>query len=189
MIMWNRSRRQEDRSRRAFTRARGPSRKCRLQLENLEERTVLSTFTISEFFSAGVPVVRETVDSVTTNVVNPASPFVVNTRGAGDTVNILDTSARIAITLNGLADDFPFSQRAAVVRTGGGHGGEELPLPAEEDGLAFGVAEEDLALLDRIHRHAGGEIRPGQLRWLAHDSSRSRLCPNGTRVPIGTVTG
>ena len=84
MRFWNRSSRQDDRSHRDVTRPRGPSRKRRLQLESLEERMVLSTYTLSEFFSAGVPVVRETVNSVTTNFVNPTSPFMVNT-GSGAT--------------------------------------------------------------------------------------------------------
>jgi hypothetical protein len=70
-------------------------------LERLEERKVLSTFTLSEFFSGGVPVVRETIDNVTSDFVNPASPFVVNTPGGSNTVNILDTSAGIAISING----------------------------------------------------------------------------------------
>ena len=105
MKFWNRSIRQDDRPRHSLTRARSPIRRRRLQLESLEERMVLSTYTLSEFFSAGVPVVRETVNGVTTNFVNPTSPFMVNTATAGDTVNVLDTSARVAISVNGFAGD------------------------------------------------------------------------------------
>ena len=66
---------------------------------------MLSTFTLSEFLSGGVPVVRETIDNVTSTFVNPASPFVVNTPGGSNTVNILDTFAGIAISINGGGSD------------------------------------------------------------------------------------
>ncbi|MGO8902553.1 MAG: C2 family cysteine protease [Isosphaeraceae bacterium] len=101
MRFLKRSIRQDDRSHRDFTRARGPSRKRRLQLENLEERALLSTYSISESYLAGVPVVSETINNVTTNYVNPASPFVVTTASGSNTVNILNTSAHIAINVNG----------------------------------------------------------------------------------------
>src|SRR5262249_20968932 len=101
MSWWNRSRRQDGTPYRDSGRARGPNRRRRLQLEGLEERMVLSTITLSEFFSGGAPVVRETINGATTDFVNPTAPFMVNTAVAGDTVNILDTSARIAITVNG----------------------------------------------------------------------------------------
>ena len=105
MRFWKRSIRQDDRSHRDFTRARAPSRKRRLQLENLEERTLLSTYTLSEFSFVGIPTVRETVNGTTTNHVNPPSPFVVNTGSGSNTVNILDTSAHIAITVIGSGTD------------------------------------------------------------------------------------
>src|SRR5262245_14121826 len=100
-----RSNRRDDRSHRPSASARGPSRKYRLQLEHLEERKVLSTFTLSESLSGGVPVVRETIDNVTSTIVNPPSPFVVNTPGGSNTVNILDTSAGIAISINSVGSD------------------------------------------------------------------------------------
>jgi hypothetical protein len=74
-------------------------------LEDLEERKLLSTYTLSESLSGGVPIVRETVDGVTTNFLNPASPFVFSTKFGPNTVDILDTSARIAVTVNSLGDD------------------------------------------------------------------------------------
>jgi hypothetical protein len=67
-------------------------------LENLEERTLLSTYTISEFKLLGIiPTVAETINGSTSYYYNPSSPFVVNTGGGTNTVNILDTSAGIAI--------------------------------------------------------------------------------------------
>src|SRR5262249_11414760 len=105
MRLPDRSNRRDDRSHRPSASARGPSRKYRLQLEHLEERKVLSTFTLSESLSGGVPVVRETIDNVTSTIVNPPSPFVVTTPGGSNTVNILDTSAGLAISINGFGSD------------------------------------------------------------------------------------
>jgi len=48
---------------------------------------------------------RETINNVTSTFVNPSSPFVVNTPGGSNTVNILDTSAGIAISINGFGSD------------------------------------------------------------------------------------
>src|SRR4051794_16366479 len=95
MRFWKRSIRQDDRPYRDFARARGSSRKRRLQLENLEERALLSTYTVSEFYNLGIPIVRETVDTITIDYQNPPSPFVVNTGSGSNTVNILNTSAGI----------------------------------------------------------------------------------------------
>src|SRR5271157_28426 len=97
MRFWKRSIRQDDRSHRDFTRARGPSRKRRLQLESLEGRTLLSTYTISEFSFFGGPAVQETINGNTTYHFNASSPFVVTTGSGTNTVNILNTSAGIAI--------------------------------------------------------------------------------------------
>src|SRR5947209_7902897 len=105
MRLLNLLKRRDDRSRRPSTSVRGPSRKYRLQLEHLEERKVLSTFTLSEFLSGGVPVVRETIDNVTSTFVNPPSPFVVTTGSGSNTVNILDTSARVPISINSFGSD------------------------------------------------------------------------------------
>ena len=105
MRFWKRSIRQDDRSHRDFTRARGPSRKRRLQLENLEERALLSTYTLSEFYVIGIPTVSETVNNTTTDYFNPPSPFVVNTGSGSNTVNILNTSADIAINEIGSGTD------------------------------------------------------------------------------------
>jgi hypothetical protein len=85
--------------------ARGPSRKRRLQFENLEERTLLSNYTVSELYHLGIPTVRETVNGATTDYYNPASPFVFNTGSGSNTVNILDTSAGIAIKETGYGND------------------------------------------------------------------------------------
>jgi hypothetical protein len=80
-------------------------------LENLEERSLLSTYEISEFVltnlthNFNIPVVSETVNNVRTDYFNPPSPFVVNTGGGSNTVNILDTSAGIAINEIGFGSD------------------------------------------------------------------------------------
>jgi hypothetical protein len=100
MRFCKRSSRQEKNPRRDFTKARSPSRKCRFRLECLEDRALLSTYTISEFYFFGSQAVSETVDNVTTNYYNPPSPFVVNTGSGSNTVNILDTSAHVAINVN-----------------------------------------------------------------------------------------
>ncbi len=101
MRFWKRSIQQDDRSHRDFTRARGPSRKRRLQLENLEERALLSTYTLSEsyipFPNNPIPIVLETVNNTTTPYFNPPSPFIVKTGSGSNTVNILNTSAHIGI--------------------------------------------------------------------------------------------
>ena len=106
MRFWKRSIRQDDRSHRDVTRARVPSRKQRLQLENLEERHLLSTYTVSESYLFGIiPTVTETVNNTTTNYYFPSSPFVVNTGSGSNTVNILNTSAHIAINETGAGSD------------------------------------------------------------------------------------
>ena len=109
MRFWKRSIRQDDRSHRDFTRARGPSPKRRLQLENLEERALLSTYTLHEIYIpipfAPISIVQETVNNTTTDYYNPPSPFVVNTGSGSNTVNILDTSAHIAINVIGSGTD------------------------------------------------------------------------------------
>jgi hypothetical protein len=109
MRFWNRSSRQNRGSLREFTPARGPGRNRRPQLEGLEGRTLLSTYTLSEtFVSSGnsrVPAVVETVNNVTTTYPNPRSPFLVNTGTGGNTVNILDTSAGIPVEIIGRGQD------------------------------------------------------------------------------------
>jgi Calpain family cysteine protease len=105
MSFWKRSVREDDRNRGIFTRARNLSRKRRLHLENLEERALLSTYSISESYINGVPIVSETVNSTTTTYSNPTSPFVVNTGTGSNTVNILNTSAHVAITVNSSGTD------------------------------------------------------------------------------------
>ena len=52
MRFWNRSIRPVDRARRLSTSARRPNRNGRLRLEDLEGRTLLSTYTISEVLNA-----------------------------------------------------------------------------------------------------------------------------------------
>ena len=204
MNLWNRSRRQDDSSRRALTRARGPSRKRRFQLENLEERTVLSTFTIAEFFSAGVPVVSETVGNVTTNFVNPASPFVLNTVGAGDTVNILDTSARVPITVNGVANDtvnvgnFGHVQGIlAAVNVQNPHGLTTLNVDDSADGTARAVKMNTFASGDGNWGSITG-LAPAAINYKYADTSgsviittghgrrhRQRATPPASRTPAG----
>jgi hypothetical protein len=85
--------------------ARGPSRNRRFRLECLEERALLSTYTLSEFYFFNTPAVTETVNNVTTIHYNAHSPFVVNTGAGNNTVNILDTSAHVAINVNGGGSD------------------------------------------------------------------------------------
>jgi hypothetical protein len=75
-------------------------------LENLEERALLSTYTLSEYYFLGlIPTVRETVNGTPTDHFNPPSPFVVNTGSGSNTVNILNTSAHIAINVIGSGHD------------------------------------------------------------------------------------
>jgi len=75
-------------------------------LENLEERALLSTYTLSEFYFLGIiPTVSETVNGITTDHFNPPSPFVVNTGSGSNTVNILNTSAHIALNVIGSGHD------------------------------------------------------------------------------------
>jgi hypothetical protein len=94
---WRRPIRQEGHPRRASPKARGPSRNCRFRLENLEDRSLLSTYTLWE---ATVPpmTVWEKIDNQPP-VPFPNSPptFGVNTGPGSNTVNILDTSAGVGI--------------------------------------------------------------------------------------------
>jgi len=70
-------------------------------LENLEERALLSTYTLVEAYIpipyAPLSIVLESINNVTTQYVNPPSPFVVKTGSGSNTVNIVNTSAHIAI--------------------------------------------------------------------------------------------
>jgi hypothetical protein len=77
-------------------------------VENLEERALLSTYTLSETYTSGIfrlPEVVETVNNVTTIYFHPPSPFIVNTGSGSNTVNILNTSAGIAINEIGGGSD------------------------------------------------------------------------------------
>ena len=78
-------------------------------MENLEERALLSTYTLSEIYIpipfAPISIVQETVNNTTTTYYNPPSPFVVNTGSGSNTVNILNTSADIAINEIGSGTD------------------------------------------------------------------------------------
>src|SRR6516225_1632976 len=105
MRFWKRSIRPDGHPHRASTKARGPSRNCRFRLERLEERALLSTYTLSEYYFFGTPVVTETVNNITTQHFNPPSPFMVNTGGGSNTVNILNTSAHIAISVSSGGSD------------------------------------------------------------------------------------
>ncbi len=88
-------------SRRSATRSGSPLRKRRPQLESLEGRVVLSTYTLSEYIFFGQHVV-ETINGKTTDqVVNPNSTFVVHTAAGTNTVNVLDTLASIPISVAG----------------------------------------------------------------------------------------
>jgi len=105
MRFWKRSIRQDDRSDRDFTRARRPSRKRRLQLENLEGRALLSTWTLSETF--GTKGVREVVvqfnnrpPTIVPITANPPPTFVLIPYEF-DTVNVLDTKAGVPILIRG----------------------------------------------------------------------------------------
>jgi hypothetical protein len=92
---------------RASTKARGPSRNCRFRLENLEGRSLLSTYTLSEF--SLTPTVRAVVEQVDnhppTITVNPPTPFVLSTGSGSNTVNILNTSAGLPIEIIGHGRD------------------------------------------------------------------------------------
>jgi Calpain family cysteine protease len=76
-------------------------------LEDLEQRTLLSTTAISESYSGSTPVVIAVTDNVRKEYINPPSPWTFHTGNAmtgGNTVNILDTSAGIAIVVVGHGD-------------------------------------------------------------------------------------
>jgi hypothetical protein len=103
MKLWNRSSGQEGPPRRRFTTPRGPNRTQRIQLEPLEGRALLSTYSISEYMFFGARHLVETVNNVTTdlNLGSNPSTFTLNTGSGTNTVNIQDTSAGIAIKVIG----------------------------------------------------------------------------------------
>jgi hypothetical protein len=102
MRFWKRSICQDGHSRRDFTKPRSTSRKRRFQLENLEERALLSTYTLFEYFDNNqTPVLEEIITGQQTNFyINPSGPVDISTGSGTNTVNILDTKAFIGINLH-----------------------------------------------------------------------------------------
>jgi len=106
MNFWKRSIRQARPMRRDPARSRrAPSRSCQLQLEDLEGRALLSTWTLSETFGTGG--VREVVVQFNNNkptivpiTANPPPTFELTT-GNFDTVTVLDTKAGVPILIKG----------------------------------------------------------------------------------------
>jgi hypothetical protein len=99
-------------------------------LESLEERALLSTYTLYEIPTPGAPTVYETVDSgAPMKFVNHPSPFVVNTASGSNTVNILDTSAHIAINVNDGGHD--------TVNVGNAGGVQGILAPLNINGLFY----------------------------------------------------
>jgi hypothetical protein len=114
MRSWKRSIRPDGHPHRASTKARGPSRNRRFLLETLEDRSLLSTYTLSEGWETiivnfnipvTVPFVTEQVDNNPATTTLFGSPFVVSTGSGSNTVNILDTSAGIPIDISGGGSD------------------------------------------------------------------------------------
>ncbi len=104
----NRSIRPVDRTRRLSTSARRPNRNGRLRLEDLEGRTLLSTYNISELVNVvtGAKGVEVQVDSNPATVTyNPPTPFLVNTASGVNTVNILNTTQGLPIEIAGQGSD------------------------------------------------------------------------------------
>ena len=167
MRFWKRSIRQDDRSHRDFTRARGPSRKRRLQLENLEERTLLSTYTLSEFRSLReFRLFSETVNNITTDYFNPPSPFVVNTGSGSNTVNILDTSAGIAITVNRLRQRH--GQRGQRRQRAGHPRRPDHPEPAQlHDTINVNDSADTAARTVTLSTFSSGGVTCGSITGLA----------------------
>jgi hypothetical protein len=91
MRFWESPSRRDGRFRRDFAKARIGASKRRFHLEHLEERTLLSTYTISEISQSGSVGVYELIDGIGTWYPNPPSPFVVSTGSGTNTVNILNT--------------------------------------------------------------------------------------------------
>jgi hypothetical protein len=71
MRFWKSTSGRGDHAQGHLTKPRFRSKRRGFQLEHLEERTLLSTYTISEFYFFGNPAVSETVDNVTTDYYNP----------------------------------------------------------------------------------------------------------------------
>ncbi len=108
MKFWNRPIRPADRARRLSTSARCPNRNGRLRLEDLEGRTLLSTYTISEVlnpFTGAKGVSVQVNTSPATVTYNPTTTVVVNTASGTDTVDILNTSEGLPIEIAGQGQD------------------------------------------------------------------------------------
>jgi len=105
MSFWKRSIRQVRPVHRDPARSRrAPSRSCRFQLENLEGRALLSTYTISEYLAGSqahvVVQVNNSPPSDTIVTGSPLPTFVLNTDSLVDTIDIENTSARVPIQVN-----------------------------------------------------------------------------------------
>jgi len=112
MNFWKRSIRQVRPVHRDPARSRrAPSRSCRLQLEDLEGRALLSTWTLAEYLDASSArhVVEQFNNSPPSDITitgNPTPTFVLNTESAvPDTVYIQNTSAGVPIKINGHNQD------------------------------------------------------------------------------------
>jgi hypothetical protein len=84
---------------------RAASRHCRFRLEHLEERSLLSTYTLSEHLvGSQMHVVEQVNNNPPVDIVITGStpqPFVLNTDTGLDTVNVLNTSAGVPVQING----------------------------------------------------------------------------------------
>jgi hypothetical protein len=113
MRPWKRSIRQFGHHDRASTKARRPSRDCRLLLEKLEDRSLLSIYTLYEVSNSPFPggMVYEQKDNgppveiddvqVYSSPPTCVVPIPTPTGGGGNAINILDTSAGIPIEIIG----------------------------------------------------------------------------------------
>src|SRR5262249_11703192 len=151
----------------ASTKARGPSRNRRFLLENLEDRSLLSTYTLSEFsFFPWLKGVREQVNNnPPTYTFNPPSPFIVSTGSGSNTFNILNTSAGIPIRIIGGGSD--------TVNVGSG---------GSVQGIVGAVSVENPANSTTLNINDSADLAARTVRL-------STITPGFDPVPWGSITG